>query len=163
MKQQKKIGLYVWVVVILIAVIIDLISKHYTNGINQSFIPGFISFKYAQNTGAAFSLFSDGTTALIIISIIAIILISFYAFFSKTESVLFHVSLGLIVGGAFGNLFDRIVFGYVRDFIKLEFINFPIFNLADSFLTIGVICLCLFYLIEVVKEFKNKKKKNNLW
>ena len=122
-------------------------------------IPGFFKFLYTQNTGAAWSMFSGSTVALIIISVIVIALLGVYVFASKTKNPLFYVSLGLIVGGAIGNLIDRIFLGYVRDFIKLEFMNFPIFNTADCFLTVGVVCLVVYYLIEVVKESKKKKEK----
>ena len=104
-------------------------------------------------------MFSGSTVALIIISVIIIALLGVYVFASKTKNALFYVSLGLIVGGAVGNLIDRIFLGYVRDFIKLEFMNFPIFNTADCFLTVGVICLVVYYLIEVVKESKKKKER----
>ena len=159
MGNKKKISVYICVLVVLATIISDLISKHYSFQIDKNIIPGFISFKYAQNTGAAYSMFSNSTTFLIIISIIAIAFLSIYTCISKNESIFFHVSLGLILGGAIGNLFDRVFFGYVRDFIKLDFVNFPIFNLADSFLTIGVSLLFLHYLIEIFREMKEKNKK----
>ena len=161
-KINKNIKVLVWICVFLLCIIIDLIAKHFTVGIDQDFIPGLISFFYQQNTGAAWSILSGGTGILIFVSIIAIVLIVVYTLFSKTTSTLFHVSLGLIVGGAIGNLFDRIVFGYVRDFIRFDFINFPVFNLADTFLTVGVICLVVYYLIQAIKDFKktSKKKEN---
>ena len=159
MKIRKKINLLIWISTFLSCLIIDLTIKHFTMNINEKFIPGFVSFVFQKNTGAAWSLFSGGTNVLIFITIIAIILIIVYVLFSKTISIFFHVSLGLIVGGALGNLFDRIVFGYVRDFIQLDFINFPVFNIADSFLTIGIICLILHYLIEAFKDLKKSKKE----
>lgn len=145
--------------VALVSIIIDLIVKHYIVGINKQAIPGFFKFEYAQNTGAAWSMFSGSTIALAIVSVVAIILLSVYAVFAKTNSFLFYVSLGLIIGGAGGNLFDRIVFGYVRDFIKLEFVNFPIFNIADSFLTIGIILLCVYYIVDLIVSIKKEKKE----
>lgn len=149
----------IWAAVILGVLIIDLIIKHFIVGINQEAISGFFSFVYTENTGAAWSIFAGSTWALILISTIAIVLISVYCLFSKSTNKFFHISLALIVGGALGNLFDRIVFGYVRDFIKLDFMNFPIFNIADCALTIGVICLIIYYIIELVKESKKKETK----
>lgn len=158
---EKKIGLWIFAVVVFAGVIFDLISKHFTPGIKTNVIPGVISFEYVKNFGAAWSLFSGSTLALTIITAFAVVFLLFYAIASKTKSKFFHISIGLIVSGAFGNLFDRLVFGYVRDFIKLEFMNFPIFNVADSLLTVGVICLVIFYIIDWVKEYKKKKKEKN--
>ena len=160
MKIEKKIKLLIWTAVFLACLILDLISKHFIIGIDSEFIPGFISFVYQQNFGAAWSMFSGSTGFLIFVTVLAIALILIYTIFSKTTSTLFHVSLGLIVGGALGNLFDRIVFGYVRDFIHLDFMDFPVFNLADSFLTVGVVCLIIHYIIEAIKGAKSKKKES---
>ena len=159
---KKTISLLVFVIVLLLAIIIDLVTKHYIIGIDKPVISGFFKFEYAENTGAAWSIFSGSTVALSIVSVFAIILLSIYAIFAKTKSLFFHISLGMIVGGACGNLFDRIVFGYVRDFIKLEFVKFPIFNIADSFLTIGIILLCVYYLIDLIVAIK-KNKKERKW
>lgn len=162
-ERKKVINLLIAALVLLACVIVDLIVKKFTYGIDQDTIPNFFSFYYTENTGAAWSMFSGSTIALIVVSIFIILLIVVYGVFTKSKSPLLHVSLGLILGGAIGNLIDRIFLGYVRDFIKLEFINFPIFNTADCFLTVGVVCLVVFYLIEFIKEVKCKKKegKNN--
>ena len=156
---EKKVGLLVFAVVVFAGVIFDLISKHFALGINSDFIPGVISFEYVKNFGAAWSLFSGSTIALIIITFFAICFLLVYVFMSKSKSALFHVSVGLVFSGAVGNLFDRLVFGYVRDFIKLEFMSFPIFNVADALLTVGIVCLVVLYIIDWVKESKKKKEK----
>ncbi len=158
-ERKKIINLLVGALVLLACVIVDLIAKKFTFGIDQDAIPGFFKFFYTQNTGAAWSMFSGSTIALIVVSVLIIILIFVYGIFSKSKNPLFYVSLGLIVGGAFGNLIDRIFLGYVRDFIKLEFMDFPIFNTADCFLTVGVVCLVVFYLVELIKERKAKKNQ----
>lgn len=158
-ERRKVINLLICSLVLIACIIFDLIAKKLTVGIDKDAIPGFFKFLYTQNTGAAWSMFSGNTVALIVISVIIIALLGVYVFASKTKNALFYVSLGLIVGGAVGNLIDRIFLGYVRDFIKLEFMNFPIFNTADCFLTVGVVCLVVYYLIEVVKESKKKKER----
>ncbi len=158
-ERRKVINLLICSLVLIACIIFDLIAKKFTVGIDKDAIPGFFKFLYTQNTGAAWSMFSGSTVALIIISVIIIALLGVYVFASKTKNALFYVSLGLIVGGAVGNLIDRIFLGYVRDFIKLEFMNFPIFNTADCFLTVGVVCLVIYYLIEVIKESKKKKEQ----
>lgn len=160
MKNNKKISILLMFCIVFLILIIDLLSKHFTVGINQEFIPGFIKFLYKENTGAAWSIFEGGGISLIIGSFLAIILINIYAVFEKNNSKLLYVSLGLILGGAWGNLFDRLVFGYVRDFIKFEFMTFPVFNVADMALTIGVVLLLIFYIILLFKDGKEKRKEN---
>lgn len=136
----------------------DLVAKHFVAGIDQEVIPGFFKFFYTQNTGAAWSIFSGSTTALLVVSIIAVIALLAYSIFRPIKSKFFYVAIGFIIGGAVGNMVDRIAFGYVRDFIKLQFINFPIFNIADSALTVGVVLLCIYLLISSIKEIKKEKK-----
>lgn len=105
-------------------------------------IPDFLSFEKVYNSGAAFSMMKDSATILIIISILALSLIIGYVFQKSKELNNFEFfSLALVSGGAIGNLIDRIQYSYVIDFIQLEFVNFPIFNLADVFINIGVIIL----------------------
>ena len=123
----------------------------------KNIIPHIINFKSSQNTGAAWSIFSGSTTALCVVTFFAIALIVLYAIFSKSNSLFFYISLSLILGGAVGNLIDRLIFGYVRDFIQFDFWqSFPIFNLADSFIVIGIIILIIF---NIRKEHICKKSK----
>ena len=161
---KKKIILYiVFASIVAVVLVADLVSKHFTTTyeVGTNIIPYLVNFKSTQNTGAAWSLFAGGTTALIVVSFIAIILILVYLIFSKQNSYLFFVSIALIFSGALGNLIDRLAFGYVRDFIQFDFWKtFPIFNVADIALTVGVVCLCIYFLIGVIKDYKNKKKNN---
>ena len=158
--KKKKIILYIISIAIILTVVaIDLISKHFTTDYSETknIIPYIINFKSSQNTGAAWSIFSGSVIALSVITFLAIALIIIYAVFSKSNSALFFVSLSLILGGAIGNLIDRLILGYVRDFIQFDFWQtFPIFNLADTFLTIGIFCLILYHLILLIKEKRKK-------
>jgi signal peptidase II len=158
MKNNKKIALLLMICVIILIIVADLLTKFFTVGIDREVIPGFFKFFYTQNTGAAWSIFAGNQIGLIIISVIAIAFIVFYTIFSKSKSKFMYISLGFILGGALGNMVDRIAFGYVRDFIKLEFINFPIFNVADMALTVGVILICIYFIISGVKEIKKNGK-----
>ena len=162
MKLKKKTKLYILLILLTCFVIaVDLVSKHFTTNYytEKNIIPYLINFKSQENTGAAWSIFSNATLALIIISTIAIVFIILYIIFAKDNSILFFISFSFILGGAIGNLIDRIYFGYVRDFIQFAFWEkFPVFNIADSFLTIGIFCLILHYLIHFLKN-KNKNKK----
>ncbi len=150
----------VFFVIVAIVLILDLVLKSVFDLKRFNLIDGFISIDgYAHNTGAAFSMFSNATVFLLILSIICLLLyFSFeYLTMENKRGYTFYVATALMVGGTLGNLIDRIAFGYVRDFIKLEFIDFPIFNIADCALTIGVILLVIWLLFLEGKEKKNAK------
>ena len=108
-----------------------------------------LSISYVHNTGAAFGLFTDHTLLLTILAIIGLIVILFlYRQFSQS-STFSSLTIGLIFGGAAGNIIDRIRLSYVIDFITVRLwkdVYWPSFNIADSAITIGVILLVLFML-----------------
>ncbi len=141
------------VIISCVVFIVDLITKYIIqNHIalqNIEIIKGFFSLTYAENTGMAWSLLSGKQAFLSIVSAIAIGVMIYYVV-AKNVDRLTKVALALMIGGAAGNLFDRLFLGYVRDF--LDFIifgyDFPIFNVADSALTIGVILLIIASFIE---------------
>lgn len=109
---------------------------------------GLISIEYVKNTGAAFSLFQQHTTFLIVISVV--ILVAFLSFILGIINKIRYPDLILyafMLAGVFCNLFERIIDGFVTDYIRLNFVTFPIFNLSDVFINIGaflVICNILF-------------------
>lgn len=141
--------------VFFVALAIDLITKHFSVGFYSPFIKNVLSFYYVENTGAAFSFFSDNTFILAIVSLFMIAGFVFYDIYAKKTNTLYTISLALILAGAVGNMIDRFALGYVRDFIKFDFWpSFAIFNLADTFLCIG---LCLFVLHVFLSE-KNIKE-----
>ncbi|MEG2453701.1 MAG: signal peptidase II [Clostridia bacterium] len=109
-----------------------------------SVIKHIISFSYSENTGASWGLFKDRAGMLAVATAIAMVALVVFLFFSKKESKFFRICLVMILAGGLGNLYDRIVFGYVRDFIYTEFINFPTYNLADCFLTVSTVMLCVY-------------------
>ncbi len=118
-------------------------------------IQGFIYISRVLNSGAAFGIFQSRTNILIIISIIAIILIIVLKIKLNIRSLLYHIALGMILGGAVGNLIDRITAGEVIDFIHVEY--FSVFNVADSFIVIGFGIIIL----TIIRCFfvKNKPQK----
>ncbi len=124
------------------------------------FIPGFASFTYVQNTGAAFSLFSNATWVLTILSVVLVVALFVVLYKTrKVPSVLLKLSLMFIIGGAIGNMIDRVFLGYVRDMIEFTFVNFAVFNVADSFVTIGAVLLGIYLLFYWDKGKKDKKLK----
>lgn len=122
-------------------------------------LPNFISFVFVKNTGMAWGLLSNNTILLAIISVVFIsILIYFYLSFTS-PNYLYHVGFALVICGGLGNLIDRVFLGYVRDFINFEFMNFPVFNIADALLTIGVILLVIYLIFILPKEIKKRKNE----
>ena len=121
-----------------------------------SIIPNFFSLYYIKNTGAAFSIFGNKTLFLIIISLICLIVIKNYIKKLKSVTNLSIISLGLMTGGIIGNLFDRILYKSVIDYLSFNFFgySFPVFNLADIGITVGAALLILDLIIE------DKKKKS---
>lgn len=127
-------------------VISKLVVKHYLL-LNQSkvIIKDFFSLTYVKNSGAAFSILDDNTFLVVIVSLIIILVLVRYVYKNKDAKKIEKVAYSLILGGAIGNLIDRIFNGYVVDFLDFIFLgyNYPIFNLADTFIVIGVILLII--------------------
>lgn len=114
-----------------------------TIGAVKEFIPGLIRFEYHENTGMAWGLMSSATWALSIITLIlAALIVVIIIKYRKLAPKLLLVALALVLSGAIGNLIDRVALGYVRDFIAFDFFTFPIFNIADCCVSVGV-CIML--------------------
>lgn len=130
--------------------VVNLLTK--TNSI--TIIKNFFYLTYINNDGAAFSILVGKRIFLILIAVLVIVMLIRYIKKNNIQNKLELVSLALIIGGSLGNLMDRVVRGYVIDFLdfKLFNYNFPIFNLADTFIVIGVFLLLL----------KEIRKENNL-
>ena len=113
-----------------------------TSGIKA--IPYLFDFVYVENTGAAFSMLSESTVLLSIISVIFCIGVLWYWHRKKPKQVMMKTSLTLLFAGAFGNAIDRIFRGYVVDFISTSFMDFPVFNVADISIVFGAITLVIY-------------------
>ncbi len=128
------------------------------NAFFENFNNPIFSITHVNNTGSAFSLFENQTLLLSIFGIFAVILVTFYiikniTFNDKTALL----SLTLFMGGTLGNLIERIQFHHVVDYIKLNFINFPIFNAFDVMICCGVIL----YVIYIMADYKGQNDKSN--
>ncbi|MDE0481738.1 MAG: signal peptidase II [Candidatus Poribacteria bacterium] len=133
------------VIVAVPALLLDIITKwfvrmHIPEGRGYSIIPGFFNLRHDRNTGAAFGIFSDQRTLLIIITIAALIFIFIYSFRFQNSRWM-QTSLGFLLGGAVGNFIDRVYLGSVVDFLQfgIESKNlfWPTFNVADVSVCIG--------------------------
>lgn len=120
-------------------------------------IKGFLEFRYAENTGMAFSMFSGGRIFFIILTAVVVVgcLVYMYSKNCLKDLWLFW-TLGVIVSGGIGNLIDRVFLGYVVDFINPLFVDFAIFNIADCAVTLGTVSLISYLLVMCFK----KEKKN---
>ena len=154
-KYLNWIKIFVTIICVLVA---DLVTKHFLFKVEYyNLIPNVISVaSNGGNTGAAWGIFSGQTIWLILVSVIMIVALFVYNHFVQNKSVLYCLSFGFIIGGAVGNLVDRIAFQYVRDFIFLDFMpTFPVFNIADSFLCVGAVMMAIFILF--MSGEKNEK------
>ena len=123
------------------------------------FIPGVLGLTYVQNTGAAFSSF-EGQQWLFAVIFLLFTVAVIYEFSKNTMgfSTFERWCIAAVYGGGLGNMIDRIRLGFVVDMIETEFMNFPVFNVADCFITCGCILL-LVHLFLFNKEFWKEEKK----
>lgn len=158
----------VWLMIIAGVIFLDQLSKWLTvtNLEYHEFIPDTIPvikdvfhFTYVRNEGAAFSMFSapDQRWIFMSISTIAIIALAVYLWKVRNKSTLLCVGLSFIIGGGIGNMIDRIALKYVIDMLDFRLINFAIFNVADSFVCVGVGLFALYVIIDEIKEYKKDK------
>ncbi|MDE6723929.1 MAG: signal peptidase II [Eubacterium sp.] len=127
-------------------------QKYLSDGETVQFIKGIVQFRYAENTGMAFSLFSGARWIFIAITIIACVAAMWYIFSNKCKSLWLYWSIGVIIAGGIGNLIDRAFYGFVIDFIEPTFMNFAIFNIADCAVTLGAGSLFLYLILDVFKK-----------
>jgi signal peptidase II len=137
----------------LFLLLIDQVSKYFVLhnialGSEVSVIKNFFSLHLVYNTGASWSILSNATVFLIIISFVALGIILYYLFRVK-DSILHVTIFSLLLGGLVGNLIDRIMYGYVIDFLSFNFFgySFPVFNAADIMIVIGG-CLAIYWLLK---------------
>ena len=153
--------MYPYIIGIIIVAIDQLIKvgviKYISIIDSKTIIPGILNFTYLENRGVAFGLFSGGGIVFILLSSVILVAIVGMIEKSKNEEPFFTILLAFIMGGAVGNLIDRIRFGYVVDFIHFTFFPY-VFNFADSCVVIGSIVLAA-YLVFLDKGdtlFKSK-------
>ena len=139
-----KKGKVFWLVVILV-LILDRITKELAPGLpaeGLALIPGVVGLRYTENTGVAFSLLS-GMPRLTGILGLAIVAGAFIWLRNKKIAPFPLAGLALMAGGALGNMPDRLIRGFVPDMIETLFVRFPVFNIADSCLTVGCILMMI--------------------
>lgn len=147
---------FLYLIISLVVVICDqglkaFVVSNYDLGSIHQFIPGVLSLTYLQNDGAAWNILRGQMWFFYLISILAIGFTIYYLFNKKYRNPVFDIGLALVLGGIVGNLIDRMHLKYVIDMLQLDFINFNIFNIADSAITVGVL-LIFIYLLFMTKD-----------
>ncbi len=160
------------IVLLVLLVVADQVTKICVKNLYETgewtstqVIKNFFYFTYVENTGSAWSFLSDvswAQTFFKIITGVALVLFAFYYYFvTKKRYKWLKVALVLIIAGTIGNFIDRLAYNYVVDFLSFIFgdYHFPVFNLADSFMTVGIIMLLIHYLfLDKNALFKKSKK-----
>lgn len=152
----------------IIFLVIDQIIKFFVSSkmiLNESIIliNNFLNLTYVQNKGAAFSLFSGNRIFLVAVGVLALIIFIYYI--SKLDKIkeIDVFTYSLFLGGLLGNLLDRIIYGYVIDYIGVNIFGyrFPIFNFADICIVVSIILI----IIDMIKEYygTNNSRWNNKW
>jgi len=142
--------LRLFLIIAALVVVLDQVTKLLVNSNRPhvALLPGFLDLVYVENTGAIFGLFHSHSEFFIVLGIAGVIAILVFLRYFPPITTLGAVSFALILGGAAGNLIDRIRFGYVIDFIRLhvqEIFFWPAFNVADTALTVGIIALIYYF------------------
>lgn len=149
--------------VMAVLVAIDRLTKYIAvstvkiNGPSE-FLFGLFQFRYVENTGAAFSSFSDNTKTLTVATVVIIIFCLVLLLSRRFKPMFINICLLLITSGGIGNVIDRIAYGYVVDFIEPLFIDFAVFNFADCCITVGAFMLIGFEIYELINERKKNRK-----
>lgn len=153
MKNKK---IYILVIVLIIVVLLDQFTKFIVDKFISStliIIPRILEFTNIKNVGIAFGINSSNTKNIFLSIFVLIIIINFIKKQFKVIDEKTFFSLGLMLGGAIGNLIDRIIKGGVLDFIKIS--TFPVFNIADIAIVTGWILL----IVNIIKFSKQEKKE----
>lgn len=145
-------------VLIVVVLALDLATKYVFDGMFEEGTGvslGIFNLIIVHNHGAAWGIFSGNQVGLVILSLVFLAIFVWFYVKDKKKSWLLTVTFAFLCAGCLGNLYDRLVFGYVRDFIQFAFWqSFPVFNFADVFLTVGVVMFIIYLLIYAFKKEK---------
>ena len=129
-----------------------------SGGRRVELIPGLIGLCYVENTGMAFGMFADATWLLAALRIIGMIVIALFIVFFDIQHILGFISFAMVLGGGIGNIIDVFEYGFVVDMIATLFVDFPVFNVADCFITVGAILLGIYLIF--IHKFPDTSKEN---
>ena len=143
----------------------DQLIKYFVNtGLKPvgevSVIDGLFKLVYVENRGVAFGMFKDMRWIFVALTSVLLLIIIIYMFKKRPSGKFFYICAGLIIGGGIGNLIDRVIYGYVIDYLSVSFFP-PVCNFADYCITIGVILLVIYIFFFSSKFKSNKVEKND--
>ena len=152
-----------WIIVIVASVLLDQITKMIVVNSMELYqsvcvIDKVFSFTYIHNYGAAWGMLSDHRWVFILVTAIAIVILPIFLYRYRKLHFMFGFSLSLIIGGAIGNMIDRVFLGYVVDFLEATFIDFPVFNVADICVVCGAIMMFVYIAFIDKTLFADKPK-----
>jgi signal peptidase II len=171
---RRIISLIAYIVITAVLTQLDQITKYVAESNlymknDIDIIKNVLTLTYLRNNGSAFGMFSGKINAFLVLTVIIVAVITYIVIrMPVTKRYLpMYIVCTMLVSGAIGNFIDRVRFGYVRDFIYFKLINFPVFNVADCYVTISVVIFIVLILF-VYKEnefdflsFKKKADKDN--
>ena len=166
MKLSKTQKIIISSIIIISIVLLDQVTKHMITssmtpyGEEKPIIGDFLVLRFIKNKGAAFGSFSNMTIVLAIISVLLILGLGYYyiKIIDDDKKRLLRIFISFVIGGAIGNLIDRVRLNYVVDFIYLKAINFPVFNVADIFVTVTMFLIIFIFIFSDFKEEKSEDK-----
>jgi signal peptidase II len=122
----------------------------------HEFIPGLLSITHITNTGAAWSMLEGKMMFFYLVTIVAVVVLVYLFVKADQKEYLYRFALIFLLAGTIGNAIDRFTRHFVVDMFNLDFMNFPIFNLADTYITVGVILIVVSLIIQLAGEKNNK-------
>lgn len=161
-KTEKKRSVLAAFLIMVAAVVLDQATKVWVlhaimPGESREVLPGILHFTYVENTGAAFGMLKDHRWVFLVVSTVAILAIAAYLLIARPESRLEQLALAFIAGGGVGNMIDRVGRGYVIDFIDVRFVQFYVFNVADSFVCVGCGLMILWLILDECRVRRQKR------
>lgn len=138
-----------------------VLASPLSDGEVMTVISNFLQFRYVENTGAAFSIFEGKTDMLSVFSAVVIVAGVIVIFSRKIKSKVLLASVVMMLGGGLGNLIDRVTLHFVVDYIEVLFVDFPVFNFADCFVTVGAFMMIGYMVRDIWCDYKKGKVSND--
>ncbi len=156
---------FVAIIIGIVLAVVDQVIKYFVSLYLQpigsvSVIDNLFKLTYVENKGVAFGMFSDMRWLFVALTSVLLFFIIFYMFKKRPSGKMFYIASGLIIGGGIGNLIDRVLYGYVIDYLSLSFFS-PVCNFADYCITIGTALLIIYLLFFTNSSASSKKVKSD--